>query len=68
MFSDKSIDEAASAHFAPVFQATVPDLQFPPARQIRFAYQQVAKDHAVAAQQHPATGLDAAVAISAFGV
>ena len=68
LLSQKSIDESAAAHFAAVFEAAVADLQFAPAGQIRFAHQQVAEDHAIATQQHPAAGFDAAVAIGAFGV
>jgi len=60
--------QSVTAHLAAIFQATVADLQFAPARQIGFAGEQIAEDDAVAAQQHPAAGFDAAVAIGTLGV
>src|SRR5258706_7328889 len=68
LLAQKSIDESPAAHFAAIFETAVADLQFTPARQIRFAHEQVAEDDTVAPQQHPAAGLDAAVAIRALGV
>ena len=68
LLSHKSIDETPAADFAAIFKAAIADLQFAPARQIRFSRQQIAENHAVAPQQHPATGFDAAVAIGAFAM
>jgi len=58
-----------SVHRAPRrdLRAAVADLQFAPAADC-FAGEQIAEDDAVAAQQHPAAGFDAAVAIGTLGV
>ncbi len=44
LLSQESIDESPAAHFSAIFEPAIADLQFAPARQIRFPHQQVAED------------------------
>src|SRR5919198_2709006 len=63
LFPDETADEASSANFAAVLQAAVGQQKLAPLRYYRLSGQQIAEDHAVAVEQHPAGGLDRALAI-----
>ncbi len=55
LLAQESADEPSAAHFAAIFQPPKGDQQLAPLGQIRFARQHLAKDHAIAPQQHPAS-------------
>ena len=58
LFPAKPVDEAAAAHRPSRFQTAEHTQQLTPARHSRLALEQIAKDHAIAPQEHAACGLD----------
>src|SRR5439155_645311 len=58
LLSQEIADEAAPPNFAAIFQPAQRDEQLAPFGKNRFARQKLAKDDAVAAQQHPANGFE----------
>src|SRR5437588_431273 len=63
LLSQEIADEAAAANFATIFQSAKSDEQLAPLGENGFAREKLAKDDAIAAEQHPANGFEGAVAV-----
>ena len=63
LFSQKSVHETTATNFAPVFQTAKCHLQLAPLGEVGLAGHDVAEDHPVAFEQHPAGGFDDSIAI-----
>ena len=66
MFPEKAADESSAADFAAILEPPQSDQQFAPSGQQGLAREHVAKDDAVAAQEHPASRFQCPRAIHCF--